>query len=71
MDIPMNRPVRGSFNDRVYCDLVCGAKILRRRKLVVREICEKYSLTRRQVMRVYDRYIRPKRRAGVATQDLF
>lgn len=63
-------PERGSFHHRIYVDFVCGLKCRQKKKDVATQIMDKRGMTRRQVMYIYDKYIKPQFRAGIHKSEL-
>ncbi|PAP94001.1 hypothetical protein [Mesorhizobium wenxiniae] len=66
----MKFPERGSFHHMVYIDFVCAMKCGQRKKIVASQIMAARQMTRRQVMYIYDKYIKPQFRAGVHKSEL-
>jgi hypothetical protein len=54
----MLRPKRGSFHDRIYCDLIIGKKRFVRKRALYREVSDRYGIARVVVRYVYDKYVR-------------
>lgn len=64
----MKRPNRGSFHDRVYCDLVIGKKRFVRKRVLFREVAERYGIARVKVRYIYDKYVRVNLRTHQPSQ---
>lgn len=68
----LHRPQqRRSLSYRVYCELVCALKMRTKRRDAIRSVAEQFSLHRRVVKDIYDRFVRKNLRDGCLVQDLF
>lgn len=68
------RPIRGSFHWRIYCDLICALKLHSRgpkaRTEAIQMVCLNRDLSKRYVTGVYRRYVAPMR-DGHKIKELF
>lgn len=65
------RPDRKSFAYMLYVDLVIGKKTFVRKQELFARVSEKFGCSKRRVIQVYDRYVRPQLRDGRPVRELF